>query len=229
MSWSVTGSNAGNPFAFLQSLWPQNASANGAQGQSDPLSSLLSALDQQNPGTQNPGANASSPTSPTAGTPGGSSTNTQFGPQTLQALLALQTDSSNPQSLASQLTDAMNEVDSASSQQAGASQGQGGHHRHHHVGAGGGGQNLLSLLAGANGSATTQTTTNPNGTTTTSITYADGSTVSTTTAAPSGTAGSDVTSSSAGGANVTGGNLLERLIQMQAQLLAPASTQSVTA
>ena len=33
----------------------------------------------------------------------------------------------------------------------------------------------------------------------------------------------------AGGANVAGGNMLERLIQMQAQLLAPAATQSVTA
>jgi hypothetical protein len=50
-----------------------------------------------------------------------------------------------------------------------------------------------------------------------------------TTAAASGASGSDTTSASAGGANVASGNLLERLIQMQAQLLTPAATQSVTA
>lgn len=223
MSWSVAGSNASNPFGFLQSLWPQSAAANGTQGQSDPLSSLLAALDQQNSGT-----NASSPATPSPGASGTSSTNAQFGPQTLQALLALQTDNSDPQALASQVTDALNDSDPASAQQSGATQSRHGHH--HHMRAGGsGGQNLQSLLAGINGSATTQTTANPNGTTTTSITYADGSTVSTTTAAPGGTAGSDVTSASAGGANVTSGNLLERLIQIQAQLLAPAASQSVTA
>ena len=228
MSWSVTGSNNSNPFAFMQSLWPQGASANGTQGQSDPLSSLLAALGQQNPAAQNSGANSSSPVSPSAGTSGASSTSGQFGPQTLQALLALQTDSSDPQALASQFANAVNDADPTGSQQAGASQGQGGHHHHHHMGAGGSGsQSLLSLLAGTNGSATTQTTANPNGTTTTSITYADGSTVSMTSAA-SGTSGSDATTSSAGGANVTGGNMIERLIQMQAQLLAPAATQSVT-
>lgn len=227
MSWSVAGSNASNPLGFLQSLWPQSASANGTQGQSDPLSSLLAALDQQNPGTQNPSSNASSPTSPSS-TSAATGTGAQFGPQTLQALLALQTDNSDPQTLAAQVSGALQDSDSASAQQPGATQ---GHHGHHHMRAGGsGGQNFLSLLAGTNGSATTQTTANPNGTTTTSITYADGSTVSTTTAAAAGgTAGSDVTSASAGGANVTSGNLLERLIQMQAQLLAPAASQSVTA
>ncbi|MFZ2067771.1 MAG: hypothetical protein WAV27_17475 [Xanthobacteraceae bacterium] len=227
MSLSV-GSNSSNPFALFQSMWPQSASTNGAQGQSDPLASLLASLGQQNPAAQSPGANSSSPTSPGASTPGSSSANSQFGPQTLQALLALQTDSSDPQALTSQFANAMTDADPTSSQQSDASQGQRGHH-HHHMGAGGsGGQNLLSLLSGASSSATSKTTTNPNGTSTTSITYADGSTVSMTTA-PSGTSGSDATTSSAGGANVTGGNMLERLIQMQAQLLAPAATQSVTA
>ena len=227
MSLSVTGSNSGNPFALFQSMWPQSASTNGAQGQSDPLASLLASLGQQNPAAQNSGANSSSPTSPSASTPGSSSANTQFGPQTLQALLALQTDNSDPQALTSQFANAVNDADT-DAPQSDASQGQRGHH-HHHMGAGGsGGQNLLSLLSGASGSATSKTTANPNGTSTTSITYADGSTVSMTTAA-SGTSGSDATTSSAGGANVTGGNMLERLIQMQAQLLAPAATQSVTA
>jgi hypothetical protein len=225
MSLSV-GSNSSNPFALIQSMWPHSSSTNGAQGQSDPLASLLSSLGQQYPAAQISGANSSSPTSPSASTPGSSSANTQFGPQTLQALLALQTDNSDPQALASQFANAVNDADPTS--QSDASQGQRGHH-HHHMGAGGsGGQNLLSLLSGASSSATSKTTTNPNGTSTTSITYADGSTVSMTTAA-SGTSGSDATTSSAGGANVTGGNMLERLIQMQAQLLAPAATQSVTA
>jgi hypothetical protein len=98
MSLSVTGSNNGNPLAFLQSLWPQSASANGTQGQSDPLSSLLAALGQQNPNATS--SSAASPTSPSAGAPGTAGTTAQFGPQTLQALLALQTDSSNPQTLA---------------------------------------------------------------------------------------------------------------------------------
>lgn len=223
MSWSVAGSNATNPLGFLQSLWPQGASAKDKQGQSDPLSSLLAALDQRNPGT-----NASSPATPSSGSSGTSSSNAQFGPQTLQALLALQTDNSDPQALASQVTGALNDSDSDSAQQPGATQGRHGHH--HHMSAGdSGGLNPLSFLAGINGAATSQTTTNPSGTTTTSITYADGSTVSTTTATAGGTAGSDVTSASAGGANVTSGNLLERLIQMQAQLLAPTATQSVTA
>lgn len=224
MSLSVNGSNTNNPFALFQSLWPQSASANGTQGQSDPLSSLLASL-----GQQNPGANSSSPTPAGPSTLGTSNTSGQFGPQTLQALLALQSSNSNPQTLASQFADAVNDAD-PTAQQSGATQGQGGHRHHHMSGAGGGssGQNLLSLLSGSNSSATSQTTANPNGTTTTSITYADGSTVSMTSAA-GGTSGSDATTSSAGGANVAAGNMLERLIQMQAQLLAPAATQSVTA
>jgi hypothetical protein len=224
MSLSVNGSNTNNPFALFQSLWPQSASANGAQSQSDPLSSLLASL-----GQQNPGAISSSPTPSGASPSGTSNTNGQFGPQTLQALLALQSSNSNPQTLASQFANAVNDADPTASQQTGASQDQRGHHHHHMGGAGGsGGQNPLSLLSGASGTGTSQTTTNANGTTTTSITYADGSTVSMTTAA-GGTSGSDTTTSSAGGANVASGNMLERLIQMQAQLLAPAATQSVTA
>ncbi len=46
---SVTGSNANNPYTLFQSLWPQSSSASGTQGQTDPLSSLLAALGQQNP------------------------------------------------------------------------------------------------------------------------------------------------------------------------------------
>ena len=37
---------------------------------------------------------------------------------------------------------------------------------------------------------------------------------------------SDTSSSSAGGANVTGNNLLEQLMQMQAQLLTPAASKA---
>jgi hypothetical protein len=53
----------------------------------------------------------------------------------------------------------------------------------------------------------------------------DVSTAALTTAAPSD--GSTSPASSAGGANVANNNLLERLIQMQAQLINPATTQNV--
>jgi hypothetical protein len=56
----------------------------------------------------------------------------------------------------------------------------------------------------------------------------DGSTAASTTAAPSdGSASSANSSASAGGANVAQNNLLERLIQMQAQLINPTTPQNV--
>jgi len=53
----------------------------------------------------------------------------------------------------------------------------------------------------------------------------DGSTAAPTTAAPAD--GSTSPASTAGGANVANNNLLERLIQMQAQLINPTTVQSV--
>ena len=46
-------------------------------------------------------------------------------------------------------------------------------------------------------------------------------------AAPSGDATSSTSANTAGGANVTQNNLLDRLIQMQAQLINPATAQNV--
>jgi hypothetical protein len=226
MSLSVNGSNQTNPFAFLQSLWQQQgSSASGTQAQSDPLSALLATLGQ----SAGPTSSVNAPTSSGSGAPAISgSTLPQFGPQTLQALLALQANGANPQSLATQFADAASGADPASAAQPG--QGHHGHH-HHHTFAGnaggegnGGGQNLLSMLAGA----TTQSTANANGSTTTSITYADGSSVSMTTAASGASAASGSSGSSAGGTNGAGSNLIEQLIQMQAQLLTPAAPQSIT-
>jgi len=226
MSLSVNGSNSPNPFALFQSLWQQqSSSANGTPNETDPLSSLLAAL-----GQQDTGSTASANATPSATSSGSGATSPQFGPQTLQALLALQANGSGSQSLASQFANAVNGLDPGGSQQAGQSQS--GHHHHHHYMGGGGGsggiggiQNLMNMLAGA----TSQTTANANGSTTTSISYADGSSVSMTTAASGTSSASDSTTASAGGASVSGNNLLEQLIQMQAQLVAPAATQSVTA
>jgi hypothetical protein len=226
MSLFVSGSNPNNPFA-LQSLWQQGASSSAPQSQSDPLSSLLAALGQQVTGA----AGATNGTSPTgASAPAGSgSMAQQFGSQTLQALLALQANGSDPQSLLSQFAAGGDDATAQQSQQSQQSQGQHGHHHHHHVDFGsngaGAGPNPMSMLMAADAGASSQTTTNANGSTTTSITYADGSSVSMTTAA----AGSTATSSSppAGGSTGTNNNLIEQLIQMQAQLLTPSSTQTV--
>jgi hypothetical protein len=109
-----------------------------------------------------------------------------------------------------------------------------GHH-HHHMNADGGsqaagapGQNPIDALlssATANG-AKTQTTANSDGSTTTTISYADGSTVEMTTPAAS-TGDSGNTGSGATGQNTA--NLLEQLIQLQAQLLnaAPPTLSAV--
>jgi hypothetical protein len=220
MSLSVNGWN-NNPFAYLQSLWQQGLSASGTQAQSDPLSALLAELGQQ--GTA--GTPASATTSSASGAttvPGG--TATQFGPQTLQALLALQSGGSDPQSLLSQFANAATGADPAAAAQTPQSPGQHGHH--HRMGTGGSssgtvGQNPLAMLTAAGSGATSQTTTGADGATTTSITYADGSTVTLTSPA----AGSSTTSAGAG--SVAGNNLIEQLIQMQAQLLNPANTQSI--
>ena len=86
--------------------------------------------------------------------------------------------------------------------------------------------------------ATAQTTANSNGSSTTTIDYSDGSSISVTSAPSStGTSGSTTSSDSstgtadnssiAGTANVFGSNLLEKLIQMQAQLINTTSPQSI--
>ncbi len=177
MSLSVSGSSANNPFASLQSLWQQASSANGGQSSSDPLSALLSALNQE--GAGGAGVSSTNGSSASGGT-AGQSTSQQFGPQTLQALLALQSNGTNAQSLASALDNGNGDPLSSAlgSQSSQSSQGQ--HHHHHH------GADASNGSAGAGSGGTTS---NP----------ADGNST---------------------------GNTLQQLLQMQAQLVAPANTQS---
>jgi hypothetical protein len=224
MSLSVNGSNTNNPAALWQSLLSPDSSASGTS-QSDPLSELLAALGQ-NTGASSSGTSSNSASSSTgsAATTSGSSS-PQFGPQTLQALFDLQANGSTSQSLASQLggDGTTDETDPSSAQQSQPGEGQHAHHHHHHAG---GAQSAADMFASAE-SATSQTNANSNGSSTTTITYADGSSVTLTTAPPSNSSNSSASStSSSGSANVTGNNLLEQLIQMQAQLLTPAASQS---
>jgi hypothetical protein len=205
MSFSVNGSNANNPFAQWQSLLQQDSSTSSS-AQSDPIASLLAALGQgQNTTT---GATASSGGASSSSTSGASgSSSPQFGAQTLQTLFDMQANAAYPQSAQSPLDGSTGSDDSFSSPQAGGGQ---------------------SLLGSADSGAISQTAINANGSSTTTITYADGSTVALNTAAPSdGTTSSASSNSSAGGANVANNNLLERLIQMQAQLINPTTAQNV--
>ena len=78
-------------------------------------------------------------------------------------------------------------------------------------------QQLMTDLQGA----TTKSSTNSDGSTTTTISYADGSTVTMTTPAAPTSGGSANSGSTATGFST---NALERLIQLQSQLLAPATT-----
>jgi hypothetical protein len=130
MSLSVNGSNTINPFVSLQALWQQATSPNSTQASSDPLSALLNAIGQQNTAETAAASGTSSANSGAAAITG--STAPQFGPQTLQALLALQANGSTPQSLAAQFENATNGADPLASLQTNQSQAQHGHHRHHH-------------------------------------------------------------------------------------------------
>ena len=222
MSAAVSASGSSNPYAYLQALWQQEQSS-GATPQSDPLSQLLAAISQQGGGaTSSPGAGSSTGATSTSGNALG-----QFSPQTLQALLALQSsgNGSSQQSPFSQFNadGSAGMDDTTSGQQAH----HGHHHRHHHMDNDGGlgGQSPLDLLNSAEAGATSQTTANANGSTTTAITFADGSSVSMTTAAATGSSASSGASS--GGANVANNNFIEQLIQLQAQLVNAAPAQGI--
>jgi hypothetical protein len=114
-----------------------------------------------------------------------------------------------------------------------ALQGAGHHGHHHHMHAGGTGDAdgangtdptsstdpLLAALAGASSTSVT----NADGSTTTSITYADGSKVSLTTPAASTS-----TTSSASSAATSSYNLIEQLIQREAQALSASISSAVS-
>jgi hypothetical protein len=108
--------------------------------------------------------------------------------------------------------------------------GKGGGHHHHHVAASGGnstgpdgsgsstdGLNSDPLLQALSGAASTSVT-NSDGSTTTSVTYADGSKVTMTTPASS-TSSSSATSSY---------NIIEQMIQREAQTISSGATQSLS-
>lgn len=132
MSLSVSGSNQNNPFSW-QSLWQQQGSStSGTQTQSDPLSQLLAEIGQTGSGAA---STASRTTSSGYSATSSSGTSSQFGSQTLQALLALQSNSSSAQSLASQFGNDVTGDDPLASLQSQSSQG--GHHHHHQSAANG--------------------------------------------------------------------------------------------
>jgi len=101
------------------------------------------------------------------------------------------------------------------------------HHGHHHhvdsdQDAGGG--LLQALMASGTQGATADIASNPDGSSTTTISYADGSKVSLT--SPAGS--SDAGPSDTGSASANSNNLLEQLIQLQAQYLSMSASQSFT-
>jgi hypothetical protein len=107
----------------------------------------------------------------------------------------------------------------------------GGHHHHMHAeggaqGSGSSGQGGPASLLSAPGAAgaTSQTTTNADGSSTTTISYANGSKVEMT--SPAIASGSATPGAGPSGPNTA--NLIERLIQMQAQLLNTAASTTST-
>jgi hypothetical protein len=111
------------------------------------------------------------------------------------------------------------------SELASAKSGHGQHHMHGGGGVQGGGSSGQSAADSSSSTdadgTTTQTVTNPDGSTTTTTTYADGSSVEMTTSATSSN-GSATPGNGTNAKNST--NLIERLIQMQAQLLNSATS-----
>ena len=136
MSVSRSTDRTSNPFASLQSLWQQASSATGAQAQSDPLSALLGGarpakrrrrLFDQRGSLDRRGSLAQRHDSRVG------QCLVAIRPADLQALLALQTNGANQQSLASQFdndaasgTDPLSELADVSRAKARS------HHHHHH-------------------------------------------------------------------------------------------------
>jgi EF hand len=109
-------------------------------------------------------------------------------------------------------------------------QAHGGHHHHHHHDASAansqGSDPLQSLLSSASADgATSQSTSNADGSTTTTITYPDGTKIDMTTPAASSDAGS--TAAPSGSIALNFSRLLQQLISLQAQLVAPTTNLTV--
>lgn len=199
---------------------------------------VTSSSDTSGSSTGDSGSNNGSTTTGTAETTGDSAS--QSATPGLEQLIAAQANALSAQALLSELAGGGATQTSAPGLQgqdqnnlyAGGLNGTGG------LGIGSA-QNLLAMLTSGDSGATSQATDNPNGSTTTTITYANGSTVTLTTAAPSASAtGSDssvgtddsslATDPASANASLTSYNLIEQMIQLQAQLLNP-TTQSMSA
>jgi hypothetical protein len=248
MSMSV--GTASNALSYLQSLLAQGTAGAGTAAATDPLSSLLGSTS----GAADVAASAPAPTGASASAsfdPGtlaallslqDQSANAAQGPSSLfskidangdgqisqtewdTALGNAGVDQSSANALFTKLD--TNGDGSISQSELGQARHGGGHH-HMHASGGSSGSDSSgadALLSGTDASGTTtQTTANGDGSSTTTITYADGSTVEMTTAATSpNDSGSNGSGTGAG--NPNGANLIERLIQMQAQLLNQAAS-----
>src|SRR5216683_396662 len=110
----------------------------------------------------------------------------------------------------------------------------GGHHHHHHVADGSSGSSATDGSSSTSGSssdpllqaldgATSTSTTNSDGSTTTSMTYADGSKVTMT--MPATTSSASATSS---GSATSSYNIIEQMIQRQAQAISSGATSSLS-
>ncbi|MGP8123284.1 MAG: hypothetical protein ACLP8B_22505 [Xanthobacteraceae bacterium] len=132
------------------------------------------------------------------------------------------------------------------SQLASALKGAGHHHGHHMHGSGGDAADALTGSSSSQGTDSTGTTdpllqalqgastsssTNNNGSTSTTITYADGSTVTMTTpagATSGSTSSTNAAASTSSSVQQSTFNMLEQMIQRQANALAASTTQAVS-
>jgi hypothetical protein len=241
---------ASGVLSTLQSLLAQGTAGIGS---TDPLSSLLGAVSGAASDGDTPKAPASSTGSATPAQSFDTSTmaalislQDQSGPQGSSPLFAkLDADGNGQvsksefettlgnagvdQSSADALFDKLDANGDGSIDQSELSKARHGGHHHHRMHADGssGQGGLASLMSGAGVTgATSQTTSNADGSSTTTITYADGSKVEMTSPATP----SDSGNTGAGTGGPSAANLIERLIQMQAQLVnAATSTVSTVA
>jgi hypothetical protein len=248
---------ASSALSYLQSLLAQGTAGTGSTANADPLSSLLGGLSgaESDGDTPNSPAGSTGSAAPTPSFDPGTmaaliSLQGQGGPQGSSSLFAkLDTDGNGQisktefettlgnagvdQTSADALFDKLDANGDGSidpTELAKARHGRGHHHHMHtEVGAQGSGSSgqggIASLLSAPDATgATTQTASNADGSSTTTITYADGSKVEMT--SPATASGSAILGAVPSDPNTA--NLIERLIQMQAQLLNTAASTTST-
>jgi hypothetical protein len=242
---SVSSASASsNAYSYLQSLLQQGSTkSSDAGGSADPVTTLLAAFYPAGATDQSgsPAASqATATTPPTSGT-----LSPPFSPDTLGTLISLQEQQSGATgSATSQAQSVFSQFDTNGDGQISKSEfesafGSGadmskvdGSAQNSGSGQGGGLADLLSATNAAG--ATSQSATNADGSTTTTISYADGTKISMTVPATSTSAsssnGSDSQSSDNGGSSSSGsgGNVLEQLIRMQAEMIAQFASATTT-